>query len=166
MKAYPHKRTHGQNMKLVHTSTSQASIPLPFNVSNSNLNSFFSSLLSSCYAVNGIDFRTVTCVYTERPDAPTKANIVKVESRTITVSWSPPYSGNSPILYYIVELKEVTDEWDTHAKQQRIPGTETKAVVTGLWPGTAYHIRLIAENNIGRSEAGVALHAITELEGN
>lgn len=90
---------------------------------------------------------------------------MKVESRAITVNWAPPYSGNSPILYYAVEFKEVTDEWDTHTKQQRVPGTETKAVVTGLWPGTAYHIRLVGENSIGRSEPGVALHAITELEG-
>lgn len=102
----------------------------------------------------------------ERPDAPAKATIAKVDSRSITVSWSPPYSGNSPILYYIIEFKEVTDEWEPHGKRQRVPGTESKAVVSGLWPGTAYHFRLLAENSLGKSETGVTLHAITELEGN
>lgn len=112
----------------------------------------------------------LTCVeyrsssFTEKPDAPSKASIVKVESRSIAVTWSAPYSGNSPILHYVVEVKEVTDEWD-HAKLTRVPGTDTQASVGGLWPGTAYHVRLTAENGLGRSEPGPALHAITELEG-
>lgn len=102
---------------------------------------------------------------TERPDAPSKASIVKVESRSISITWSPPYSGNSPILYYILELKEVTDEDWSMARAVRIPGSETRAQVTGLWPGTSYHFRISAENSLGKSEPGSLLHAITELEG-
>ena len=101
---------------------------------------------------------------TERPDAPSKASISRVEARTISVTWSPPYSGNSPLLYYLIEWKEVTDDWGIHSKSQRVPGTETRASISGLWPGTAYHVRLFAENSLGRSEPGPIMHAITELE--
>lgn len=101
---------------------------------------------------------------TERPDAPSKASISRVEARTISVTWSPPYSGNSPLLYYLIEWKEVTDDWGIHSKSQRVPGTESRASVSGLWPGTAYHVRLFAENSLGRSEPGPIMHAITELE--
>lgn len=87
-----------------------------------------------------------------------------MEARTISVTWSPPYSGNSPLLYYLIEWKEVTDDWGIHSKSQRVPGTETRASISGLWPGTAYHVRLFAENSLGRSEPGPIMHAITELE--
>ena len=103
---------------------------------------------------------------TEKPDPPSKATIIKVESRSISITWSPPYSGNSPILYYILEFKEVTDEDWSLARALRIPGTETRAQVSGLWPGTSYHLRISAENSLGKSEPGSLLHAITELEGN
>lgn len=102
---------------------------------------------------------------TEKPDPPSKASIIKVESRSLSITWSPPYSGNSPILYYILEFKEVTDEDWSLARALRIPGTETRAQVTGLWPGTSYHLRISAENSLGKSEPGSLLHAITELEG-
>ena len=51
------------------------------------------------------------------------------------------------------------------ARALRIPGSETRAQVTGLWPGTSYHFRISAENALGKSEPGSLLHAITELEG-
>ena len=51
-----------------------------------------------------------------------------------------------------------------HSKSQRVPGTESRATISGLSPATAYHVRLFAENTLGRSEAGPVMHAITELE--
>lgn len=100
----------------------------------------------------------------ERPDPPNKAIVSRVESRSISINWSAPYSGNSPVLYYVVEYKEVTDEWASLSKSQRIPGSESKVTLNNLWPGTSYHIRLFAENSIGRSEASQVLHAVTEIE--
>lgn len=63
-----------------------------------------------------------------------------------------------------MEYKEVTDEWASLSKSQRIPGAESKVTLNNLWPGTSYHIRLFAENSIGRSEASQVLHAVTEIE--
>lgn len=82
----------------------------------------------------------------------------------MSVLWSPPYTGNSPLLYYLIEWKEVTDDWGIHSKSQRVPGSESRATISGLTPATAYHVRLFAENTLGRSEAGPVMHAITELE--
>ena len=101
---------------------------------------------------------------TEKPDPPNKVAVSRVESRSIGISWSAPYSGNSPIVYYLLEFKEVVDEWTTLAKSQRIPGNENKATLNNLWPGTAYHVRLFAENSMGRSEASQVLHTVTETE--
>jgi len=64
-----------------------------------------------------------------------------------------------------VEFKEVGEDWSSsNTRTQRIPGSESRATVTGLWPSIAYHLRLYAENTIGKSEAGPILHAITEIE--
>ena len=58
----------------------------------------------------------------------------------------------------------MTDEWASLSKSQRIPGAESKVTLNNLWPGTSYHMRLFAENSIGRSEASQVLHAVTEIE--
>lgn len=64
----------------------------------------------------------------------------------------------------MVEYKEVTDEWASLSKSQRIPAAENKVTLNNLWPGTSYHIRVYAENSIGRSEASQMLHAVSEIE--
>ncbi|KAI1289763.1 Down syndrome cell adhesion molecule-like protein Dscam2 [Halotydeus destructor] len=124
------------------------------------------SSLFTCSADNGFgaDETNVQVIVQEKPDAPAKPTVVKLESRSVMVNWSPPYSGNSPILYYIVEFKEVADDWPAGAKRQSVPGTETRATLAGLWPGLAYHVRVVAENSMGRSDASPLLHVITELE--
>lgn len=40
---------------------------------------------------------SIKVIVQEKPDAPSKGGISKVESRSISVTWSPPYSGNSLI---------------------------------------------------------------------
>ncbi|XP_053205439.1 cell adhesion molecule DSCAML1-like isoform X3 [Panonychus citri] len=124
------------------------------------------SSLFTCTATNsyGSDKTNIQAIVQEKPDSPSKSVITKVDSRDISLSWSPPYAGNSLILHYVIEYKEVTGDWKTDRKQLRVPGTETRATITNLWPGTSYHLRILAENSLGTSEPGPVLHAITELE--
>ncbi|XP_015787557.1 Down syndrome cell adhesion molecule homolog [Tetranychus urticae] len=124
------------------------------------------SSLFTCTATNGYgtDKTNIQAIVQEKPDPPSKAVITKVESRDISLSWSPPYAGNSLILHYVIEYKEVTGDWKTDRKLLRVPGTETRATIGNLWPDTSYHLRILAENVLGTSEPGPVLHAITELE--
>lgn len=41
----------------------------------------------------------------EPPDAPQEVKLLEADGRTATISWSPPFSGNSPITSYIVQHK-------------------------------------------------------------
>ena len=47
----------------------------------------------------------------------------------------------------------------------RLAGTKRDAVVSSLHPAVKYHIRLLAENDIGVSQPSVVLRATTTEEG-
>ena len=102
---------------------------------------------------------------TEKPDPPTKASIIGIESRSISLTWSPPYAGNNPIIYYIIEYKEADYNWNLNQNHQRVPDTETRVTVQNLSPGIIYQLRIIAENRLGRSDPSPVLEATTEIEG-
>lgn len=42
----------------------------------------------------------------EPPDAPQDAKVLEFGSRSAKIGWTAPYSGNSPILQYLVHYKE------------------------------------------------------------
>lgn len=44
-------------------------------------------------------------VILEPPDAPSDLKITEHDGRSARVSWSPPYSGNSPIIHYLIQYK-------------------------------------------------------------
>src|SRR5437763_645212 len=51
----------------------------------------------------------MTCphmISTEPPDCPTDLKATEIESRSITISWSHPFSGNAPLTNYIIEYRE------------------------------------------------------------
>lgn len=43
--------------------------------------------------------------YVEPPDKPPGVDVTNKGSRSITIAWTSPYSGNSPISKYIIEYK-------------------------------------------------------------
>ena len=40
------------------------------------------------------------------PEMPKNIRIIDQQSRSIQISWTQPYAGNSPIINYIVQYKE------------------------------------------------------------
>jgi hypothetical protein len=42
---------------------------------------------------------------TEPPDAPPDIKVMEHDGRSARISWSAPYSGNSPITHYLVQYK-------------------------------------------------------------
>ncbi|UYV61705.1 hypothetical protein LAZ67_1006051, partial [Cordylochernes scorpioides] len=125
------------------------------------------SSLFTCHAANtfGKDELNIQVIVQERPDRPGKLSHSDLSSRQITISWTPAYSGNSPIHQYLVQYK-IGDagRWEDVAKQMTVSGSETKVTISGLLPATSYHFRAFAENSFGRSEASQVLAVTTDME--
>ncbi|XP_077487054.1 cell adhesion molecule Dscam1-like isoform X6 [Amblyomma americanum] len=109
--------------------------------------------LYTCHTQNkyGKDDRKVKLIVQEVPGPPQDVRLKDVWSRSASVSWSPSYSGNSPISKYIVQY------WRDHGTAHRLQeleviGSTTWTMVRDLLPGTAYVLNLVAENVIGRGE--------------
>lgn len=74
---------------------------------------------------------------------------------SVNLSWSRPKDdGGSRVTGYYIERKETsTEKWVRHNKTQI---TTTMYTVTGLVPDAEYQFRIIAQNDIGESEASPA----------
>ena len=54
-----------------------------------------------------------------------------------------------------------TEEWYPQGKQNILPGQMTETLVTNLRPWTVYHLRVFAENQLGKSKDGKVLQVKT-----
>ncbi|XP_064488738.1 cell adhesion molecule Dscam1-like isoform X5 [Ornithodoros turicata] len=109
--------------------------------------------LYTCHTENkyGKDDRKVKLIVQEVPGPPQDVRIRDVWSRSASVTWSPSYSGNSPISKYVVQY------WRDHGTAHRleeleVTGSMNSAMIRELLPGTAYVLNMVAENAIGRGE--------------
>ncbi|KAK3107290.1 hypothetical protein FSP39_011199 [Pinctada imbricata] len=109
-----------------------------------------------CTAKNrfGYDALTMKLTFLEPPEAPSNITLLHSSSRTVSVQWQHPYDGNSPILYYIVEYKVVTDVWQGVLSNVSVRGNNTNATLTNLHPAYSYNIRVRANNSIGLGSPG------------
>ncbi|KAL1423865.1 hypothetical protein MTO96_020780 [Rhipicephalus appendiculatus] len=101
----------------------------------------------------------------EPPDKPRGLEATQTTSRAVTLSWSPPYSGNSPVLKYLLEHKRRDGSWEHDSQITAIESTEFTHVASGLRPKTSYEFRLRAENAIGVSDPSDTLVLTTQEEG-
>lgn len=75
----------------------------------------------------------------EPPDPPVNLEVVEVGSRSVKLSWQPPFDGHSKLLGYIVEYKaspqlgrvEVTDWQHANTLNLSINAVETGGMVMG-----------------------------------
>lgn len=81
--------------------------------------------------------------------------MLDVTKSSVNLSWSRPKDdGGSRVTGYYIERKETsTEKWVRHNKTQI---TTTMYTVTGLVPDAEYQFRVIAQNDIGESEASPA----------
>lgn len=122
------------------------------------------SSLFTCLASNafGYDDTNIQLIVQEPPDPPQDVHLVEITSRSAKLSWSPPYSGNSPIIFYYIQYRSGTSNSGISNSDQStkwssimnitIPSGETLGQIVGLKPATLYYFKVIAENHIGRSE--------------
>ncbi|GIY65595.1 down syndrome cell adhesion molecule-like protein 1 homolog [Caerostris darwini] len=144
------------------------------------------SALYTCTASNefGTDQTNIQLVVQEPPSPPVELNVKEKSSRSVTLSWSPTFSGNSPVTKYIIQyansstkieeddLKEIivpiSDTWskdgEDDLKETVVSGSEINSIVGGLLPSSSYKFRILAENVLGISDPSEFITLTTEEE--
>ncbi|XP_057606118.1 protein sidekick-1 [Hippopotamus amphibius kiboko] len=100
----------------------------------------------------GNDSRTARLEVIELPHSPQNllASLNSSHSHAVVLSWVRPFDGNSPVLYYIVELSENNSPWKVHLSNV---GPEMTAItVRGLTPARTYQFRVCAVNQVGKGQ--------------
>ncbi|XP_052126133.1 cell adhesion molecule Dscam2 isoform X2 [Frankliniella occidentalis] len=120
----------------------------------------------SCTASNayGQDEMTIQLVVQEVAEMPQNVRVTEQQSRSVQLSWPPPYSGNSPISAYVLQYKLVADPWPSNPMRMAVSGSQASATLSGLSPATSYHVRILAENRLGLSEPSEAIQVTTQEE--
>lgn len=73
-----------------------------------------------------------------------------VTKATATVSWKASKSdGGSPIKHYIIELK---DSYKSFSQVGKVPADQLNFELTKLKENQQYHVRITAENAVGKSK--------------
>lgn len=117
-----------------------------------------------CQANNafGQDEMSIHLIVQEVPEPPKNLRVNSQQSRSLQLTWSQPFAGNSPIEAYNIQYKLVTDTWQ-QSERIAVPGTQTLVSITNLHPAKAYHIRTSADNKLGSSDFSEIVQ-VTTLE--
>ena len=98
--------------------------------------------------------------------------ISSTTSRTLTVSWSAGFNGNSEIISYKVNIsqdnqtfEDVSCQGSLNDSSCTVPGVVTNVTLKDLHPFTMYYLRVFAVNKIGQSESSEVVNASTGEEG-
>ncbi|NP_001091843.1 titin2 [Bombyx mori] len=86
----------------------------------------------------------------DKPSPPGKPNILEIDSSSINICWDEPENtGNSTIIYYVVEYQEIdTTEW---ISVKNI--TKTQTSIQNLKTNSSYRFRAYAVNEVDISDA-------------
>lgn len=96
----------------------------------------------------GIDQQTVELDVADVPDPPRGVKASDVSRDSVTLNWvAPANDGGSRVVSYIIEKCPTTAERWQRVAQSR----DTRYTVIGLFGGTSYQFRVIAENKFGQS---------------
>ncbi|XP_076265884.1 Down syndrome cell adhesion molecule 1 isoform X17 [Rhynchophorus ferrugineus] len=120
----------------------------------------------TCIATNafGSDDTNINMIIQEVPEVPYGLKVLDKSGKSVQLSWVSPYDGNSPIKKYLIEYKPSKGSWEKNSERVLIPGEQTEAGIFTLRPATTYHIRIIAENEIGSSDPSDTVTIITAEE--
>uniref|UniRef100_A0A8C6YM20 Sidekick cell adhesion molecule 1 n=2 Tax=Nothoprocta perdicaria TaxID=30464 RepID=A0A8C6YM20_NOTPE len=100
----------------------------------------------------GNDSRMARLEVIELPHSPQNllAALNSSRSRSVELSWVRPFDGNSPVLYYMVELSENNSPWKVHLSN--LDPKMTGVTVSGLTPARTYQFRVCAVNQVGKGQ--------------
>ncbi|XP_072257606.1 neuronal cell adhesion molecule isoform X22 [Pyxicephalus adspersus] len=110
----------------------------------------------TCVANTTLDSASASAVLTvvDRPEAPSDLELTDPLEKSVQLSWVPGDDNNSPITEFIIEYEDGMREPGTWQLQTKVSGTQTTASLK-LSPYVNYSFRVIAVNEIGRSDPSV-----------
>ena len=117
-------------------------------------------------AINRVGFSEPSNVATATtdaiaPDPPTNLEAEAVGPDQIDLSWdAPEYDGGSAVTGYQVEMSEDGEAWEV--LEDHTHETETVFAHTDLTPGSEYHYRVSAINDVGLSDPSNTASAYTD----
>ena len=86
------------------------------------------------------------------PPDPTPPTLVSATATTLTIEWTHPGDGGSPLTRNFIEYRvEGTTDW-TNWYRGETPTQVTRTVITNLAAATAYDVRVHSTNAIGNSQ--------------
>ncbi|CAB1417500.1 unnamed protein product [Pleuronectes platessa] len=100
----------------------------------------------------GNDSHSARLEVIELPHSPRSltARLNDSDSRSVHLSWLRPFDGNSPLLYYLLELSENNSPWKVYLSE--VDPAVSEVSVGGLTPARTYQFRLCAVNQVGRGQ--------------
>ena len=99
------------------------------------------------------------------PPDPTAPTLVSATATTLTIEWTHPGDGGSPLTRNFIEYRvEGTTDW-TNWYRGETPTQVTRTVITNLQAETAYDVRVHATNAIGNSSWTQSATAFSTLAG-
>ena len=99
------------------------------------------------------------------PPDPTAPTLVSATATTLTIEWTHPGDGGSPLTRNFIEYRvEGTTDW-TNWYRGETPTAVTRTVITNLQAATAYDVRVHATNAIGNSQWVQSASAFSTLGG-
>ncbi|XP_041473856.1 protein sidekick-2-like [Lytechinus variegatus] len=101
----------------------------------------------------------ITTTNRTTPEAPSRPTVDHIKSRQVRLSWTPGYNGNSPLRYYIIDVRVGSGPWEEH--NTIVDASQVSYTLTGLNPYTLYYFRLKVYNDIGASPESPSSNQIT-----
>ena len=99
------------------------------------------------------------------PPDPTAPTLVSATATTLTIEWTHPGDGGSPLTRNFIEYRvEGTTDW-TNWYRGETPTPVTRTVIRNLAAATAYDVRVHATNAIGNSQWTQSATAFSTLAG-
>ena len=99
------------------------------------------------------------------PPDPTAPTLVSATATTLTIEWTHPGDGGSPLTRNFVHYRvDGTTDW-TNGYRGETPTQVTRTVITNLQAATAYDVRVHATNAIGNSQWTQSATAFSTLAG-
>ena len=100
------------------------------------------------------------------PPDPTAPTLVSATATTLTIEWTHPGDGGSPLTRNFIEYRvEGTTDW-TNWYRGETPTQVTRTVIRNLAAATAYDVRVHSTNAIGNSQWVQSATAFSTLVGN
>ena len=99
------------------------------------------------------------------PPDPTAPTLVSATATTLTIEWTHPGDGGSPLTRNFIEYRvEGTTDW-TNWYRGETPTPVTRTVIRNLAAATAYDVRVHSTNAIGNSQWAQSATAFSTLAG-